>query len=190
MTFDEIRGTTQSLIVAGSETSATALSAALFYLTTNPSTLQELSSEIRKSFQSDDQINFGSTQNLPYLAAVINEALRMHPPVAAGFPREARPGGVMICDYYIPEKVRFSQISPVLSHVGCEWQPSVRTVLTCTLQTTIGISQWAMFRNPRNFAFPNSFRPERWLGDPRFANDHIEAFNPFSYGPRNCIGKK
>ncbi len=105
MTFEEIRGTAQTLIVAGSETSATALSAAIFYLTKNAAALNKLASEIRAAFSHDSDITFATTQKLEYLSAVIDEALRMHPPVAAGFPRQARPGGAVICDYYMPEGV-------------------------------------------------------------------------------------
>lgn len=35
------------------------------------------------------------------------------------------------------------------------------------------------------------FIPERFLGeDPRYANDCLSLMEPFSVGPRNCIGKK
>ncbi|KAJ4235444.1 hypothetical protein NW757_013555 [Fusarium falciforme] len=54
----------------------------------------------------------------------------------------------------------------------------------------LGIWQWALNRDPNNFTDPETFIPERWLGDPRFANDKTDALQPFSYGPRNCIGKK
>jgi hypothetical protein len=27
-------------------------------------------------------------------------------------------------------------------------------------------------------------------GKERYGNDHREALNPFSHGPRNCVGKK
>lgn len=37
---------------------------------------------------------------------------------------------------------------------------------------------------------PDAFIPERWLGqDSRFENDNRDAFQPFSTGPRNCIGR-
>ena len=46
---------------------------------------------------------------------------------------------------------------------------------------------WAVHRDPRWFAEPDAFRPERWAGDavrrlPRF------AYFPFGGGPRQCIG--
>jgi cytochrome P450 len=48
----------------------------------------------------------------------------------------------------------------------------------------------ATYRSPLNFRDPDSFIPERFLGDERFVNDNRSALNPFSLGPRNCIGKK
>lgn len=37
---------------------------------------------------------------------------------------------------------------------------------------------------------PDNFIPERWLGqDLRFKDDNRDAFQPFSTGPRNCIGR-
>ena len=30
--------------------------------------------------------------------------------------------------------------------------------------------------------------PERWLGDPKYADDRRGVVHPFSVGPRNCIG--
>lgn len=47
-----------------------------------------------------------------------------------------------------------------------------------------------MYHNPKNFELLDAFIPERWLGDSRFKDDRVEAFQPFSVGPRNCIGKK
>lgn len=51
-----------------------------------------------------------------------------------------------------------------------------------------------MFHSAENFAHPLEFAPERWLDGPardgRFARDKQHALQPFSVGPRNCIGKK
>lgn len=49
------------------------------------------------------------------------------------------------------------------------------------------------FLSPANFHRPYDFLPERVAGasDPSspFAHDKRAALQPFSYGPRNCIGK-
>ena len=54
------------------------------------------------------------------------------------------------------------------------------------------MAQYAVFRSPTNFADPEEYIPERWLpgADPKYANDKREALQPFSFGPRNCIGRK
>jgi|SRR5690242_10172411 len=55
--------------------------------------------------------------------------------------------------------------------------------------------QWAVYHCPSNFILPEDFRPERWLGpdhplyDPQFIADKKQVFQPFAFGPRNCIGK-
>ena len=60
-----------------------------------------------------------------------------------------------------------------------------------TTKTVLEMGQWALFRNPQYFAAADEFHPERWLGtDPRFANDRLDIVQPFSVGPRACIGRK
>jgi cytochrome P450 len=46
------------------------------------------------------------------------------------------------------------------------------------------------YHSPDNFHNPDSYIPERFLGDQRFVHDSKIALNAFSLGPRNCIGKK
>jgi len=62
------------------------------------------------------------------------------------------------------------------------------------LQTGLEIWNPVINRCSRNFTLPDEFIPERWLDgenkDKRFANDNSDVFQPFSVGPRNCIGKK
>ena len=50
----------------------------------------------------------------------------------------------------------------------------------------------AAYHSPDNFVEPLAFLPERWLpnGDFRFSKDNKEVFQPFSAGPRNCIGQR
>lgn len=57
-------------------------------------------------------------------------------------------------------------------------------------QTHVAIHQWATYKYSQNFTEPLKYRPERFLNDPKYANDRKEAIQPFSFGPRNCIGKK
>jgi cytochrome P450 len=51
------------------------------------------------------------------------------------------------------------------------------------------VGGWAASHNPVNFRDPDSFIPERWIGD-KYSADHKKAMQPFSLGPRGCIGKQ
>ncbi|KAK1486520.1 cytochrome P450 [Colletotrichum abscissum] len=46
---------------------------------------------------------------------------------------------------------------------------------------------WAIHHNETYFKDPFSFRPERFLGDPEFATDKRDVFQPFHIGARNCL---
>ncbi|KAL9107432.1 MAG: hypothetical protein Q9187_008427, partial [Circinaria calcarea] len=93
MTVGEFRATFNILLIAGSETTATVLSGITNYLVQNRSVLAVLVNEVRRSFSSDAAINFDTVQKLPYLNAVIEEGLRLCPPVPAGLPRIVPAGG-------------------------------------------------------------------------------------------------
>ena len=56
------------------------------------------------------------------------------------------------------------------------------------MQTTVAVSPLAAYMSKDNFRDPERFIPERWLDDPIYASDQRGACQPFSYGPRSCIG--
>ena len=63
-------------------------------------------------------------------------------------------------------------------------------ILTC-VQTVVYVSNYAAYHCPRNFDRPNEFLPERWLDENlHFEHHDAQVFQPFSMGPRNCIGKR
>lgn len=185
MSHGEILGNSDALIIAGSETTATALSGLTYYITTNPQALERVQREVREAFNSEQDITITSTGHLKYFNACIEEAMRLYPPVAET-PARLSPGE-FVNNHWIPKGV------------SCTFKFRAHNdqILTNTLppQTFITIHQWADYHNPNNFALPNDFRPERWLSpdhpfyDPQFSADKKSAFEPFSYGPRNCIGK-
>ncbi|KAI0125397.1 cytochrome P450 3A17 [Xylariales sp. AK1849] len=163
MSHDEILVNSRGLIVAGSETTSTALAGLTFHLGRNPTVYSRLAAEIRAAFASEEEISLKSSAQLPYLQACLEEALRIYPPASETPPR----------------------VSPGEYVDG-------RFVAKGTI---ISIYQWATHHSPRNFSDPESFVPERWLAssdplyNPRYLNDNKAACKPFSYGPRDCIGK-
>ncbi len=60
-------------------------------------------SEIRARYNSYEDIDATSALQLPYLQAVIQEALRIHPSGAQGFPRTSP--GILIDGHYVPAGV-------------------------------------------------------------------------------------
>jgi cytochrome P450 len=90
---DEIIANSGLFIVAGSETTATALSGLVARLIWKPSCYEKLTKEIRAAFATEAEITFKSVMNLTYMNACIEETLRVHPPVPAGPPRIVPPGG-------------------------------------------------------------------------------------------------
>lgn len=96
------------MVVAGSETTATLLSAAIYFLARNPHTFDRLTREVRGAFTERGEIGLVTTPRLRYMQAVLDEALRMYPPVAGGgAPRKVAKGGVCIAGYCVPENVSF-----------------------------------------------------------------------------------
>ncbi|TVY85334.1 Cytochrome P450 monooxygenase aclL [Lachnellula suecica] len=154
MSTEEIEANCALLLIAGSETTATVLSGAIFFLLNNPEKRKILVDEIRGAFRESQDINTISVFALPYLSAVLSESLRMYPPVPIGLPRLVPEAGDTISGYWVP-------------------------------------GTWSTYHSTRNFTEPYSFLPERWLSnrDSRFINDQHDALQPFSVGPRNCIGK-
>jgi cytochrome P450 len=62
------------------------------------------------------------------------------------------------------------------------------------LQTSVSIQAFTLNRDPYLFHSATSFIPERWLqeaSDPAspYFNDQRDALQPFSVGPRACMGK-
>ena len=159
LTEQEISSNATVMITAGSETTATLLSGVTYCLLKNPEVMQKLKDEVRGRWKKYDDINLEEVNKAPYLIAVLQEALRYFPPIPTGFERRVGKGGEVVSGHYIPE------------------------------DTAVCVSSWPLSHSERNFKDADEFIPERWMGDPRFADDNRLAVQPFSFGPRNCLGK-
>jgi len=171
---EEMLMTASNLIMAGAETTAMLLAGTTFLLLQEPQeALCLLTEEVRRSFASSDDITMSSTSHLPYLKAVIEESLRLFPPVPITLPRVTPPEGCTIAGRFVAGGTR------------------------------VMLNQVAAYRSPLHFKNPNGFHPERWLqhldeettirtkweATTQYENDNLKILKPFSTGPRNCIGK-
>ncbi|KJK60354.1 Cytochrome P450 [Aspergillus parasiticus SU-1] len=162
MSTSEIEMNAALIIQAGSETTATVLAACLYFLQKNSACYRRLVQDIRSTFTQEADINFLSVAQLPYLNGVIEESLRLFPPAPGIGPRVVPEGGARICGRYVPGGV------------------------------SVSVGHYSTFRSAWNFTRPNEFLPQRWLdrdADSEFASDQTMALQPFSYGPRACIGR-
>ncbi|TGZ76304.1 cytochrome P450 [Ascodesmis nigricans] len=89
------------LIVAGSETTATFLSGVTYYLCRTPHAYAKLTQELRSAFSSYEHITGMETERCSYLKAVIDEGLRIYPPVSFGLPRTSP--GEIVDGVFLPE---------------------------------------------------------------------------------------
>ncbi|KAK4222261.1 hypothetical protein QBC38DRAFT_88306 [Podospora fimiseda] len=161
----EINVTFMILVTTGSETTATALGGMVNYLTQNPEVLQKAKDEVRRELPESGKMSLNSLQNLPYLNAVINEGLRLCTPIPWVLPRRVPKESGTVCGVKLPGG------------------------------TPVSIQAYTINRDPKFWHEPDFFRPERWLPeaitDPAspFYNDARHALQPFTVGPRNCLGQ-
>ncbi|KAI1878404.1 uncharacterized protein JN550_000586 [Neoarthrinium moseri] len=168
-TTPELWGESNLLIIAGSDTTSTAMAATLFYLVRSPASLQKVTEEIRSKFSDVEEIHQGPVlASCTYLRACIDEAMRMSPSVGGIVPREVLPGGIEIDGEFIPEG------------------------------TVVGVPHYTIHHNAAYYPEPFTYNPERWVagshkGAGSVSTSEVEvahsAFCAFSVGPRGCIGK-
>ncbi|HEX5187278.1 MAG TPA: cytochrome P450 [Nitrososphaeraceae archaeon] len=164
----QIRDHLITMLIAGHETTANALTWTFYLLSQNPhiekKVIQEIDSIIEnnqkdKDKKINDNNNTISIKDLPklkYVEQVFREAMRLYPPVWSI-------GRIVKEDYNLGE-------------------------YTIPKDSAIFMSQYVMHRDPRFYKDPEHFNPERWTNDfkmhlPRF------AYFPFGGGLRGCIGE-
>jgi cytochrome P450 len=105
MAWDKLVMNTSTLVVAGSETTATTIMSAFYFLLTNPDAYQELRNEIRSAFNSKAEITITAVNKLEYMIACLNETMRIMPAVPGGIPRIVPPGGRVLNGKFVPQDV-------------------------------------------------------------------------------------
>ncbi|XP_060651820.1 probable cytochrome P450 6a23 [Drosophila nasuta] len=163
LTLNEIAAQMYVFLVAGFETTATALSLALYELARDEHIQSQLRGEIEEAIAQHGEhgeLTYEALQKMKYLEQVISETLRMYPVATEHLRRtNARyevPGHP---HHYLPAGAQL--IIPVYS----------------------------IHHDPEYYPEPEKFQPERF-SDEAIQQRPSCAFIPFGQGPRICIGMR
>lgn len=154
----------RTLVGAGTETTGASLEAITFHVLSNPEVhrrlKQELADVVSNSKSEDTLAKYENVQKLPYLTAVIHEALRLNNAVSGRFARSNPRTAYSYQGYILPPK----------------------TVISMNIKDT--------HSDEKIFADPRTFKPERWLVKGDELKRLERYFIPFGRGGRSCIGKE
>ncbi|KAF4226423.1 hypothetical protein CNMCM6805_004602 [Aspergillus fumigatiaffinis] len=154
-----LMGDAMLIITAGSDTTATSLTAIVYELARHPEEVSKLRSELDPiPVESNGEYLHDNIAKLPHLNGFINETFRLHPPIPAAIPRKTPPEGIVVRDVRIPGGMN------------------------------VYTPQWSLGRSEAAYVDPSTFIPERWYKYPNLVRDK-SAFGPFGIGPYSCIGK-
>lgn len=148
-------------VFAGSDTTAIALRSVFYHLCKTPHAMSRLVAEIEANASHlSQQITYKEATALPYLNAVIKEALRIHPSVGLLLERHVPAGGATICGERLPGG------------------------------TIVGINAWFLHFYENIFPEPETFIPERWMdSSPEKLAEMERSFFAFGAGSRACSGR-
>ncbi|KAF6835612.1 benzoate 4-monooxygenase cytochrome p450 [Colletotrichum musicola] len=149
-------------ILAGSDTTATAIRATFLYIMTNPRVTAALLAEIDAFKPSGPVIPEAEAREMPYLQAVIKEGLRIFPPVVGQMSKEVPEGGDTFKGVYLPAGTRIGYGAWGIFHRTDLWGPDAL-----------------------------EFRPERWLEAEGEKAKQMEGTLEliFGYGRWQCLGR-
>lgn len=102
MTKPEMDSNSALLVLGGSETTATLLAGTTYLLLKNPEVMKKLNKEVREAFKSEEEIDLLSVGKLEYMLAVLDEAMRLYPPVPNQNNRVVPPSGAMVAGKWVP----------------------------------------------------------------------------------------
>ena len=148
------------LIIAGSETTASVMAALIYHLLADRKLLGRLKTELASVMADPNDLpTAAKLDGLPFLNALIQEALRLYPGATHRQDRVA-PDEDLVYRY-----------------------PSGETLII-PAGTAVGMTAPIVNRHPDLYAHPDEFLPDRYIEDPSLSK-HLFSF---SKGTRQCIG--
>lgn len=162
----ELRSQLLNVLLAGRDTTASLLGWTFWLLARHPRVFDKLRASILNEFgpyEQSDKISFGSLKSCTYLQYVLNEVLRLYPPVPINDRRAVK-------DTTLPFGGGPDGNSPIFVKKGEEIVYSV-----------------CVMHRMKEFWGPDAdeFNPDRWA-----SRKHGWEYLPFNAGPRICLGQQ
>ncbi len=149
----QVRDECLTILLAGHETIANALTYALFLLAQHPEHADRIRAEVHRVAGLKD-LDAEDYEHLPFTRSALSESMRLYPPV-----------------WVLGRALKQS------CSIGSYTAPRDSILFT---------SQYLLHRDARFFPQPDTFRPDRFLGNGKIQQF---AYFPFGIGPRRCIGE-
>ena len=188
-------------IWAGSDTTSPAMNSCFYHLVKNQECMDKVVKELDEGTKdgrvSQPQAKFSELVKLPYLNAVIKEAMRINPSVGLGAPRYVPKEGadIPMGDSFFPDAASSTEKeqateTPHFFPSTSGWP--IPTKLIISLNPSVVHFDTDMYGKDAEV-----FRPERWLPDPVKQVDEEKAridrmertYFAFGAGDRICIGR-
>ena len=149
------------ILFAGTDTTASTLAAIMYHMLADRSALGRLKAELEAAMPDPQKLPDASKlDKLPYLNAVIHEALRLYPGATHRQDRAAPEEDLVYRD------VKSGRVFVIPAGTG------------------LGMAAPIVNRNPAIYHHPNEFLPDRYIEDPKLSRHLIS----FSKGARQCLG--
>jgi cytochrome P450 family 628 len=159
--FDDLIADASTTVVAGSDTTAGTLTCLLYLLARHPAVYRKLQTELDQLAASIGRSpDNQDLARLPYLQACIDECMRLFHPIPSGMQRVTPPEGLTVDSTFIPG------------------------------DTLVQMPWHILHRDPRCFARPDEFIPERWTSRREELVLAASVFQPFGVGRHSCVGKQ
>ena len=122
---EELTAEALTQLIAGSDTTSNTSCALLYHCLTHPEVVSKLQQELDEALPDIDAVpTFAVVRDLPYLDAVIKEAMRIHSTSSLGLPRITPPGpGITLCGHHFPQGTVLSVPAYTIHHSKEIWGP-------------------------------------------------------------------
>ncbi|KAF9530383.1 cytochrome P450 [Crepidotus variabilis] len=163
-----LRDEIMSLLLAGRDTTASLISFVVYMLAEHPPIMHRLRTEILSRVGSSQRPSYEDIRDMKFLRAVLNETLRLYPPV--------------------PYNLRMSKVGSLWPGADPEANPFYVPAKTRILVSVISMHRRKDLWGPD----ADEFDPDRFLDERlhKYLTPRPFIFLPFNAGPRICLGQQ